>query len=208
VEYYLFKTVNMSEFLISKSQFLNNIKSLISKYKTVVLLVMALVVLVGIVGIWGWKGRGGQLAESQRVANTSEDRSLKEIVVGEQKLLVEMAVTPGELEKGLGDREELGSDGMLFVMPYRTTPEFWMKGMRFGLDFVWIDCGGQRNSETEQQQNNTCEVMEVTENVAAPKNDDEYLPRYYPSKPVTHVLEVNAGWVSEHGVRVGDAVLL
>ena len=81
MEYYLFKTVNMSEFLISKSQFLNNIKSLISKYKTVVLLVMALVVLVGIVGIWGWKGRGGQLAESQRVANTSEDRSLKEIVV-------------------------------------------------------------------------------------------------------------------------------
>lgn len=114
------------------------------------------------------------------------------IRIGNTILSIEVADTPAKITKGLGYRDELGSEGMLFVMPTRSIPSFWMKGMRFPLDFVWID-------------SNT--VVDLTEHVShQPGAQDQDLSTYSPSVPVTHVLEIPAGDIAKREIKIGDAV--
>lgn len=112
--------------------------------------------------------------------------------IGDELLSIEIANTPSKITKGLGERDSLGSNGMLFVMPSRGIPTFWMKGMRFDLDFVWID--GEK-------------VVDASQHVKAePGVPDSALRLYAPIYPVTHVLEMNAGEINKRGIQVGDTV--
>jgi uncharacterized membrane protein (UPF0127 family) len=79
---------------------------------------------------------------------------------------------------------------MLFVLP-NDSPSFWMKGMRFPLDIVWIN--GNR-------------VVDVSADVPAPQGPGGGLPTYSPDRPADRALEVNAGWAARHGVEPGDTV--
>ena len=106
-----------------------------------------------------------------------------------------LALTVEQRSLGLGERDALDRDaGMLFLLPTEERASFWMKGMRFPLDFVWIS-GDER-------------VVGVTENVAAPAagTANSALPLYKPDQPVRYALEINAGLVSELGIRAGDEV--
>ncbi|MEP7166870.1 MAG: DUF192 domain-containing protein [Candidatus Woesebacteria bacterium] len=130
------------------------------------------------------------LKKSPVTQNESQDT----ITVGSQKLAIERAKTIPEITLGLGKRDTLGSDGMLFVMPARDIPTFWMKDMRFDLDFVWIDSN---------------KVVDLTEKVSAQKGEPDSALRFYsPITPVTHVLEMNAGEVQKRGIKIGDSVQL
>ncbi len=115
------------------------------------------------------------------------------IQVGNTSFSVEIARTSAAIEQGLSDRDSIGSDGMLFILPSKTIPAFWMKGMRFPLDFVWID-------------NNV--VVDITEHVShpAPNTPQKDLPLYKPKFAVTHVLELPDGAVNRYTLKVGDAV--
>jgi uncharacterized membrane protein (UPF0127 family) len=120
--------------------------------------------------------------------------TFRTITVGATQLTVEEARTPAQTELGLGHRDKVLGDGMLFYLPQPIQATFWMKGMRFALDFVWINNG---------------KVVDLTENVPPPANPqipDAQLPLYQPSTIVTHVLEVPAGFVQLHKIRRGDAV--
>lgn len=124
----------------------------------------------------------------------TEQKTLQSLTVGDETLSVEVVQTPDEITLGLGERDTLGSDGMLFVMSDRSIPAFWMKGMRFDLDFVWID--GDI-------------VIDITENVKAEPSVPLYqLKTYSPRAPVTYVLELNAGDIAKKGIKIGDAVKL
>ena len=81
---------------------------------------------------------------------------------------------------------------MLFVFESGKASSFWMKGMRFALDFVWIS--------------SNCEVVGVTEGVppAASNSANSTLPTY--SSPAAYVFEINAGELAAHGIAVGDTV--
>lgn len=106
-----------------------------------------------------------------------------------------MAITPSERTKGLSDRESLEPrTGMLFIFEDRRASTFWMKGMRFPLDFVWISEG--------------CRVADITSNVPFPKQDTptSALPTYTSSVPAAYNFEINAGEAGELGIRVGDTV--
>lgn len=61
-----------------------------------------------------------------------------DVTIGQETLHVELAQTQSEQMKGLSDRDEIGSDGMLFFFPESQSVKFWMKDMRFALDMVWI----------------------------------------------------------------------
>ena len=51
----------------------------------------------------------------------------------------EVMVTPTEQARGLGYRDSLAwSHGMLFTYDEPGFRSFWMKGMRFDIDIVWI----------------------------------------------------------------------
>lgn len=116
------------------------------------------------------------------------------IVVGETPLEVELAILPEERQRGLGYREGLApGTGMLFVADAPRVENFWMKGMRFCLDIIWIE-GGRIVGAAE----NACPDPEGT--------PDEARARFSSGEPVRYVLEVPAGWLAEHGYGAGTTV--
>lgn len=126
------------------------------------------------------------------ITNQEEVVEMRELWIGETKVGVEVADEGDEMNKGLGYRDSLGKDnGMLFIYPEPIIPTFWMKGMRFNLDFIWILDG---------------EVVEISENVQAPTYEEEQLPLIRPKELADWILEVNAGWIEENGISAGDVV--
>lgn len=114
------------------------------------------------------------------------------IIINGHTINVELAVTDTEKQKGLGYRDSLASDsGMLFVYQNRDRYGFWMKGMRFSLDYIWI---------------NGNKVVDLSPDIPAPANPDEPPVTLSPKVPVDKVLEVNAGVIVNTGVRIGDTV--
>jgi uncharacterized protein len=119
------------------------------------------------------------------------DEARTVVRIGDATVQVELADDEAARRRGLSGRPRLGRDqGMLFVLP-NDMPSFWMKGMRFPLDIVWID--GNR-------------VVDVTADVPPPRRPGGGLPTYSPDRPADRVLEVNAGWAALHGVEPGDTV--
>ena len=116
------------------------------------------------------------------------------IVVGGVPLTVEVASDPAALALGLGGRDGLApGTGMLFVFDGPAVRSFWMKGMRFCLDIIWIEGGV---------------IQGVTEGVcpAAPGTLDDELPGYGSPSPVSYVLEVPADWSAANGLGIGTKV--
>jgi uncharacterized membrane protein (UPF0127 family) len=123
------------------------------------------------------------------------DRERVMVTVGPAAFDAELALTQGQRSLGLGGRDELPDvAGMLFVFKQDGDHRFWMKDMRFPLDFVWIDAARS--------------VVNVTEDVPPPEEgtSTDDLPFYQAGEPVAYVLEINAGLVARLGIRVGDTV--
>jgi uncharacterized membrane protein (UPF0127 family) len=132
-------------------------------------------------------------ATSSACASSSPARV--DVHIGAVLVHAEVATTPAAQIKGLGGRESMADDaGMLFVFPNARQATFWMKDMRFPLDFVWISADKH--------------VEEVTQSVPAPApgTADADLTLYKPAGAVQYVVELNAGAVEASGIRVGDAV--
>ena len=83
---------------------------------------------------------------------------------------------------------------MLFVFEGGQASAFWMKEMRFPLDFVWIS--------------QDCLVVDITPNVPAPRPQTPLsdLPTYTSRHPAAYNFEINAGEAAELGIELGDAV--
>lgn len=112
--------------------------------------------------------------------------------VGQAEVKIEIADTVEKRSTGLSGRDSLAADaGMMFVFSEPGQYGFWMRGMRFPLDFVWIRDG---------------KVVEITEDVPV---SNENVPKVYqPQQPIEAMVEVNAGWVKKQGVKVGDEIVI
>lgn len=112
------------------------------------------------------------------------------------ELQVEIADTNEKRSKGLGFRESLATNsGMLFIHDSPKKYTYWMKGMNFPIDIMWI-------MEDE--------IADIIPNVPPPlagQNDDT-LERYSSTVDVDRVLETNAGFVLSNNIQVGDKILL
>ena len=109
---------------------------------------------------------------------------------------VELARTAEERTRGLGGHAPLGADeGMLFVFPEAGRHSFWMKGMTFALDIIWIRDG---------------QVVHVLPDVPppGPGAPDSALPIYTPPAAANYVLEVAAGFAARWGIQAGSGVVL
>lgn len=121
-------------------------------------------------------------------------RSTAEITVGDTRLSVELALSNDEQRLGLGYRNGLEpGTGMLFVFPQPAERQFWMRGMRFCLDIIWIDAG---------------EIVGAAESVCPDPGGtaDADRARYGSEVPVSHVLEMPAGWMAGNGYGPGTPV--
>lgn len=112
--------------------------------------------------------------------------------IGEHTFLVSVARTPEELQQGLSGRNSLATDqGMLFVFEEASTYGFWMKGMKFPLDIIFI---------------NNDRIVSISKNVAPAEEGNASPQVYTPPQPVNRVLEINGGLSDEYGFKVGDQV--
>ncbi len=109
------------------------------------------------------------------------------ITIGETKIAVEIADTAETRAQGLSGRDSLTENtGLLFIFDTASQPGFWMKDMNFPIDIIWLD--------------ESWKIVDVTTNALPEKYPEIYLPR----SPVRYVLEVNAGFISTHDLKIGD----
>lgn len=116
------------------------------------------------------------------------------ITVGKETLRVQVVRETPDITLGLGYRNGLEpGTGMLFVFDQEASRSFWMKGMRFCLDIVWITDG---------------QIVGAAERVCPDPagTPDEDRASYVSPEPVAFVLEVPAGWLDEHGLGEGTPV--
>lgn len=121
---------------------------------------------------------------------------LANLQIGNSILKVEMADTAKKRSKGLGGRESIASDGgMLFVFDKADKYAFWMKGLKFPLDFVWIKDDI---------------VVDFLENVPPPATNqvESALPIYSAKVEINKVLEINAGVAQRLNIKIGDTIKL
>ena len=156
------------------------------------MLVAVILLLAGVVG------HAGALAQREQLPPWREPmpaaRPTAEITVGDVPVTAELALSSDEQSLGLGYRNGLEPGrGMLFVFQEPAERSFWMRGMRFCLDIIWIANG---------------EIIGAAENACpdpAGTNDAER-EHYLSDEPVTHVLEMPAGWLADNGFGPGTPV--
>ena len=108
---------------------------------------------------------------------------------------VEVADTELLRRRGLTGRGYLEERrGMLFIPDGSDAGPFWMKGMLFPLDLIWIG--------------SDCRVVDITveAQVPDPRTPDDRIRRYSSYPRAAYTLEVNAGEADRFGIRVGDKV--
>lgn len=152
--------------------------------RNTIIIIIILGVIALVLGWWTFAGIEGE--------PVSGAPSLR---IGKQSISVEIADSSEELSQGLSGREGLAEDeGMLFLFPKSQQRSFWMKDMRFSLDMIFINEG---------------KVVEIVRGVPAPlEGEDGAEIRVVSKTQAEWVLEVNAGWVERHGIKLGDQVVL
>ncbi len=158
--------------------------------KKFIIQTVLLIVVIG-VAVFFISPKGGGSIALPFLPQKEKSASLQ---INDAKLQVEVADTPTKRSKGLGGRASLGeNEGMLFAFDKEDKYPFWMKGLSFPLDFVWIK---------------GTEVVDISENIQPPVSgqSDASLPIIAPKVPVDKVLEVNAGVIKKFNIKVGDTV--
>lgn len=96
--------------------------------------------------------------------------------IGGKTIIIELADTPAERERGLSGKESLPEGhGLLFIFDKPDLYGFWMKEMNFPIDVVWLD--------------ESMVVVDIEKNVTP----DSFPHIFYPPRPVKYVLETNVG---------------
>ncbi len=122
------------------------------------------------------------------VKNQMDKPEIKNLQIGDKHYQVEIVRSEKDQIKGLSDRNSLEDiDGMLFVYDDSRIRSFWMEGMRFDLDIIWI-----RNSK----------IIGFTENISYQDQGKSYkLP-----EKCDMVLELKSGRVKNDDLKIGNKV--
>jgi len=112
---------------------------------------------------------------------------IKRVYVRDILVKAEAVKSEEKIERGLAGRKGLAAGrGMLFEMLEDDVQHFWMKGMFFPIDIIWIEDGRVTGCEKNIQP------------------DD---PRIFASPSYAgYVLEVPEGFCDRYGVKVNDEV--
>jgi hypothetical protein len=110
-----------------------------------------------------------------------------DIRIGAQRYAVEVAATPDTRERGLSRHKPLARrQGMWFVLEETGMPGFWMRGMTFPIDLIWVSPDRR-----------------VVGMATLPLCRQEPCSISYAPEPVAYVLEIGAGRFSG---KVGETV--
>lgn len=124
----------------------------------------------------------------RKQARSAPDMLWKET---DRTFFVEVVRDIQDIEKGLAHRESMPeAHGMLFLLDPSREHAFWMKGMKFALDIIFIG---------EDMQ-----LIEIIENLRPCGECPVYVPKGQPA----YALELNAGMARKYNLSVGDTMVL
>jgi len=129
-------------------------------------------------------------ASCNNASNIKQDAVLE---VHDHKYSIQLADTPQKRADGLSGVAKISDgEGMLFLFSEPQHLQFWMKGMLFPLDIIWI---------------NGDKVVDISDGLQPePGKDDASLNVYSPITDADKALEVNSGWALRHDVKIGDTI--
>ncbi|MBR6409498.1 MAG: DUF192 domain-containing protein [Alphaproteobacteria bacterium] len=124
------------------------------------------------------------------------DKDLTPITIqtsnGDVTYYVEVADTLPKMQKGLMNRKKLKTDsGMIFIFS-KNHPQpiaMWMKNTYISLDMLFLDSNGK--------------IIALEKNTT-PMSERLIRPTL---KPTSYVVELNAGEIKKHDIKIGDKVL-
>lgn len=117
------------------------------------------------------------------------------LMIGNDVFIVDVADSESLREKGLSGRLSLAkNEGMLFRYDTPVIPVFWMKGMNFPIDIVWVSEGKVVGW-----------VSDVDPQKGAPESG---LRRYSPAGYIDSAVEIPSGSVTRLNIAVGENVIL
>lgn len=125
-----------------------------------------------------------------------KENYIKYVALAGVKVKVELALTPEAQTKGLSGRDSLAPNtGMLFVFAQPGKYYFWMKGMNFPIDMIWLapSMGGDGGDAY---------VVYIKKDA----KPELYLETYGPEEDAKYVLEVPAGFSDKNNLELGDSV--
>ena len=113
--------------------------------------------------------------------------------IGSTKLKLDVADSQSKRETGLSGRNSLSdTTGMLFVFDSPSIPVFWMKGMKFPIDIIFL---------------NKKKIITIFKNVPAPKSTTDIPSTFYqPKSPADSVIELKAGAADKFNLREQDSL--
>ncbi len=132
-----------------------------------------------------------QSSPMSAVQDDNSKEAGKTVKINDREIKVEIADTPESQYKGLSFKENLCVDcGMLFKFSEKSEKTFVMRNMNFPLDIIFIDDE---------------KIVKIEKNL---KPEGENPKNFYNSSaPVDYVLEVNAGYVDSHNIKIGDKII-
>ena len=122
----------------------------------------------------------------------SPDKKTPQAIIGNHIFNLAIAKTDREKAIGLAKYKNIPQNfGILFPFEKPDYYAFWMKGMRFPIDIIYI------------KQN---KIVDIHENIQPPKSDNEQLPIIKPKETSDMVLEINANLSDKYNFKIGDLV--
>lgn len=126
------------------------------------------------------------------VSRNPSSENLAAVYLGGERFMLEIADSPEAITRGLGYRASIPANGgMLFLFDRPDYHTFWMKGMRFPIDIIWL-------------RGDTIVFIQADAPPPSPNRPDEALSRYVPSEPADRVIELRAGTVRSLGLQPGQ----
>ena len=116
------------------------------------------------------------------------------VIINNHKFIVDVAKTNEQKQLGLDIYNKLPIfKGMVF--PFQTADKysFWMKGMKFPIDIIYI---------------NNSRIVEIFTNLPFPKTSTENPVTVTPKEQANYVLEINAGLSQKYNFKKGDNVII
>lgn len=115
-----------------------------------------------------------------------------EVFINNTVFDVEVAIFGFEQKKGLGEKEDLkDNQGMLFVYFNNNIRYFWMKGMNFPIDILWIKDN---------------KIVNISKNV--PVLTEGEITKINSFYDVDKVLEIKAGSVLKYNININDEIII
>jgi len=112
------------------------------------------------------------------------------VKVGNTQIRAEIADTFITRTKGLMFRKSLPeNEGMLFIFNEEGYHGFWMMNMSFPIDIIWID--KEKKVVYIEKNAQPCGLI---------------CSSYIPKEKAMYVLEVNANFTEEHGIKIGSSL--